>query len=729
MDGRFILVTGVVVFGLCGPCLVSSTTSISNGSSIETFTGHSIDNLMEFVTKKPKFVNETIDFVPNNFTDFVLNHNFTDVINNTTTFIIGNFTKFTIDNTTKLIFENSTGPKLTGPFVCTVIKNYKSKKITTNYEIRSFKTPYFCFNNWKLICYIVNETAVPIQTETSENNLILTNTCCNGYEKTPNEAKCRPVCKDPCVWGTCISPNVCSCDEYYDGPTCRIRIGCPLGKFGFDCTQTCQCQNNATCNYLNGNCSCQQGYWGKYCEDPCPPGYYGHKCQNVCKCQTGAKCDPVNGACNCSPGYTGTNCEVQCPPGFYGYKCQSECKYQNGTKCDIFNGNCTCLPGSEEHDAELNECNCQNGTLCGSVNETCSCQPEHAGNNCKFTCPPGYYGKSCQNPCKCQNGGKCNAVNGDCACSPGFTGEYCSLTCPSGFYGYQCQYECKCQSGALCDPVIGVCVSESGLTDKDCEKVCPPGTYGVDCNSTCRCQNESKCRVTDGVCLCEPGFSGPTCSEACPKNYYGEMCMHKCMCDVTTEICNHIEGCVACNSSFSNDSECIDALQLDPINNETVWISDILVILSFLIMSTICMAVMMCCYYYYNQRQIQKCNLGHVNNFELRKSTSIESNPNIEVICTTSNCGMNIENGMVDSRKTMIGYTNTTFYNNYSYDNSVDDDTGENLYLEIDESTLKRADLYDRLDFLRPTVSWKPHYQSAFVLQDQAGGSKKEETT
>jgi len=40
-------------------------------------------------------------------------------------------------------------------------------------------------------------------------------------------------------------------------------------------------------------------------------------------------------------------------------------------------------------------------------------------------------------------------------------------------------------------------------------------------------------------------------------------------------------------------------------------------------------------------------------------------------------------------------------------------------------------DLYDHLDFLRPTVSWKPHYQSALVLQDLSGGSssKKGETT
>lgn len=28
-------------------------------------------------------------------------------------------------------------------------------------------------------------------------------------------------------------------------------------------------------------------------------------------------------------------------------------------------------------------------------------------------------------------------------------------------------------------------------------------------------------------------------------------------------------------------------------------------------------------------------------------------------------------------------------------------------------------DLYDHLDFLRPTGSWKPHYQKAIAPQDQ----------
>lgn len=86
-----------------------------------------------------------------------------------------------------------------------------------------------------------------------------------------------------------------------------------------------------------------------------------------------------------------------------------------------------------------------------------------------------------------------------------------------------------------------------------------------------------------------------------------------------------------------------------------------------------------------------ECNTGNVNSFELRKSTNIESNPNIEVICGTGSSGMNIGNDMLESRKAMTSWSNETFYNNYARDNSVDDSTGENLYLEIDESTFNRA--------------------------------------
>lgn len=98
--------------------------------------------------------------------------------------------------------------------------------------------------------------------------------CCDGYNKTQNGTHCHPVCETPCVRGMCISPNVCKCEKYFGGPLCDnnlgsryilsgniivqkiyfyfIRLVCPPGKFGFECTQMCQCQNNSTCNSLDG---------------------------------------------------------------------------------------------------------------------------------------------------------------------------------------------------------------------------------------------------------------------------------------------------------------------------------------------------------------------------------------------------------------------------------------------------------------------------------------------
>ncbi|GFS54929.1 hypothetical protein TNIN_100831 [Trichonephila inaurata madagascariensis] len=42
--------------------------------------------------------------------------------------------------------------------------------------------------------------------------------CCDGYEKIQD--KCVAVCKDGCVNGECVSPNICSCDEGWQGSNC-----------------------------------------------------------------------------------------------------------------------------------------------------------------------------------------------------------------------------------------------------------------------------------------------------------------------------------------------------------------------------------------------------------------------------------------------------------------------------------------------------------------------------
>ncbi len=44
-------------------------------------------------------------------------------------------------------------------------------------------------------------------------------------------------------------------------------------------------------------------------------GTYGAGCNSICVCENDATCDPVNGACICPPGVRGQHCEDGCPPG------------------------------------------------------------------------------------------------------------------------------------------------------------------------------------------------------------------------------------------------------------------------------------------------------------------------------------------------------------------------------------------------------------------------------
>ena len=53
------------------------------------------------------------------------------------------------------------------------------------------------------------------------------------------------------------------------------------------------------------------GWVGLFCGDPCPPGGFGFECSETCTCQQGS-CDPVNGTCSCAAGYSGDRCEQKC---------------------------------------------------------------------------------------------------------------------------------------------------------------------------------------------------------------------------------------------------------------------------------------------------------------------------------------------------------------------------------------------------------------------------------
>ncbi|XP_066282421.1 proto-oncogene tyrosine-protein kinase receptor Ret-like [Branchiostoma lanceolatum] len=145
-----------------------------------------------------------------------------------------------------------------------------------------------------------------------------------------NATECRPnyhgeACSQVCdcqYGGTCDRWVGCLCPPGRHGDKCEHT--CAPGTFGWNCSRICYCQNNATCDLVNGSCICTEGYWGEFCQkvQVCPPGRHGDKCEYICSsgtfglncsmscyCQNNATCDPVNGSCICNEGQSGEFCE------------------------------------------------------------------------------------------------------------------------------------------------------------------------------------------------------------------------------------------------------------------------------------------------------------------------------------------------------------------------------------------------------------------------------------
>lgn len=67
----------------------------------------------------------------------------------------------------------------------------------------------------------------------------------------------------------------------------RCQDDCPVGSFGPQCNQTCECQNGAKCHHINGACLCETGFKGPNCQERfCPSGLYGLICDKICPCNT-----------------------------------------------------------------------------------------------------------------------------------------------------------------------------------------------------------------------------------------------------------------------------------------------------------------------------------------------------------------------------------------------------------------------------------------------------------
>ncbi|KAM3935158.1 N-acetylglucosamine-1-phosphodiester alpha-N-acetylglucosaminidase [Leptodactylus fuscus] len=118
---------------------------------------------------------------------------------------------------------------------------------------------------------------------------------CTGYwtETSCNVLSCGP--SNCSTHGTC-TPNGCVCDSGWMDGNCSTA--CNHGYYGDGCTSVCHCQNNGTCDHVNGTCECPAGFTGRYCEEACPFGFYGLRCREVCHCEKQCYCHPVTGNCN-----------------------------------------------------------------------------------------------------------------------------------------------------------------------------------------------------------------------------------------------------------------------------------------------------------------------------------------------------------------------------------------------------------------------------------------------
>ncbi len=74
------------------------------------------------------------------------------------------------------------------------------------------------------------------------------------------------------------------------------------------------------------------------CNEECPVGTYGEDCKDVCDCANGARCYNIHGGCLCEPGFKGPRCDHRmCPDGIYGMHCEQRClcNSQNTLRCAV----------------------------------------------------------------------------------------------------------------------------------------------------------------------------------------------------------------------------------------------------------------------------------------------------------------------------------------------------------------------------------------------------------
>ncbi|KTF73430.1 hypothetical protein cypCar_00044771 [Cyprinus carpio] len=149
-----------------------------------------------------------------------------------------------------------------------------------------------------------------------------------------------------------------TCESGWNGTKCDQM--CAEGYFGENCKDQCPpCKDGHYCNRINGKCShCNPGWIGdryrflafvancynvENCEVRCPNGTYGENCEKDCSHCFNGDCHFATGECLCDPGFYGTYCNLTCEFGQFGVNCAQTCPCHD-KNCNPVSGACNLYP-------------------------------------------------------------------------------------------------------------------------------------------------------------------------------------------------------------------------------------------------------------------------------------------------------------------------------------------------------------------------------------------------
>ena len=258
---------------------------------------------------------------------------------------------------------------------------------------------------------------------------------------------CETTCdKDTGCTGLCSTGYFLN--EYHALLSSSSRLAVTVCE---ECPEGCtSCKTTSECD------ECQDGRWGKACQQPCNTECFQNRCHKESGVCIGAPCKLGN--CNkCDSSY---NC-ISCQDRFYVdinhtcQECPKTCK--TGTVCSEKYGNC------------LKGCNAGwSGMKCDTRCNTGCFQCDQSNKNLCRTCERDLFGENCETKC----GIKCRLVIGEDNICERENGK-CLWGCQSTWWGTLCNKRCS----AFCNGTE--CNRDSGA----CEHGCIEGYTGTHCKT------------------------------------------------------------------------------------------------------------------------------------------------------------------------------------------------------------------------------------------------------